>query len=104
MLLRGPKGGASRSTQDVYAAAVAALRIAGRVCDKGDPTRFRQDHPMTKLLLVRHGHVEGISPERFRGRAELKLTAAGRREAEMTAARIAVSWRPAAIYTSPMSR
>jgi broad specificity phosphatase PhoE len=59
---------------------------------------------MTKLLLVRHGHVEGISPERFRGRAELKLTVAGRREAEMTAARIAASWRPAAIYTSPMSR
>src|SRR5437764_6038356 len=59
---------------------------------------------MTKLLLVRHGHVEGISPERFRGRAELPLTATGRREAEMTAARIAASWRPAAIYTSPMSR
>jgi phosphoserine phosphatase len=59
---------------------------------------------MTKLLLVRHGHVEGISPERFRGRAELKLTATGRREAELTAARIAASWRPAAIYTSPMGR
>jgi len=59
---------------------------------------------MTKLLLVRHGHVEGISPERFRGRAELNLTAAGRREAELTAARIAASWRPAAIYTSPMGR
>ena len=59
---------------------------------------------MTKLLLVRHGHVEGISPERFRGRAELKLTASGRREAELTAARIAATWRPAAIYTSPMGR
>jgi broad specificity phosphatase PhoE len=59
---------------------------------------------MTKLILVRHGHVEGISPERFRGRAELKLTAAGRREAALTAARIAASWRPAAIYTSPMGR
>src|SRR5258708_30393194 len=59
---------------------------------------------MTKLILARHGHVEGISPERFRGRAELPLTAAGRREAELTAARIAASWRPAAIYTSPMGR
>ena len=29
---------------------------------------------MTKIILVRHGHVEGISPERFRGRAELALT------------------------------
>jgi broad specificity phosphatase PhoE len=57
---------------------------------------------MTKLILTRHGHVEGISPERFRGRAELPLTELGRREAEMTAARIAASWRPAAIYTSPM--
>ena len=56
---------------------------------------------MTKLILVRHGHVEGISPERFRGRAELPLTDTGRREAEATAARIAASWRPAAIYTSP---
>src|ERR1700719_5138014 len=34
---------------------------------------------MTKILLVRHGHVEGISPERFRGRATLPLTAEGRR-------------------------
>src|SRR5438270_8764809 len=59
---------------------------------------------MTKLILVRHGHVEGISPERFRGRAELPLTELGRREAELTAAYIAASWRPAAIYTSPMSR
>jgi phosphoserine phosphatase len=59
---------------------------------------------MTKLILVRHGHVQGISPERFRGRAELPLTELGRREAELTAARIAASWQPAAIYTSPMSR
>jgi probable phosphoglycerate mutase len=59
---------------------------------------------MTKLLLVRHGHVEGISPERFRGRAELPLTALGRREAALTAAHIAACWRPAAIYTSPMGR
>jgi phosphoserine phosphatase len=59
---------------------------------------------MTKLILVRHGHVEGISPERFRGRAELPLTETGRREAAATAVRIAANWRPAAIYTSPMGR
>ena len=59
---------------------------------------------MTKLILVRHGHVEGISPERFRGRAELPLTDTGRREADATAKRIAASWRPAAIYTSPLGR
>src|SRR5438094_458392 len=59
---------------------------------------------MTKLILVRHGHVEGISPERFRGRAELPLTETGRREAAATAVRIAASWRPTEIYTSPMGR
>jgi len=59
---------------------------------------------MTKILLVRHGHVEGISPERFRGRAELALTAAGRLQAEATAQRIKAGWRPTAVYSSPMGR
>jgi phosphoserine phosphatase len=59
---------------------------------------------VTKILLVRHGHVEGIRPERFRGRADLALTAEGRAEAERTARRIASAWRPTAIYTSPLSR
>lgn len=59
---------------------------------------------MTKLILARHGHVEGISPERFRGRTELPLTELGQREADATAKCIAASWRPAAIYTSPMGR
>jgi phosphoserine phosphatase len=59
---------------------------------------------VTKILLVRHGHVEGIKPERFRGRADLPLTAGGRTEAERTARRIASAWRPTAIYTSPLSR
>jgi phosphoserine phosphatase len=59
---------------------------------------------MTKILLIRHGHVEGIKPERFRGRAPLALTAQGRAEAKAVAARIAVGWRPRRIYTSPMSR
>lgn len=59
---------------------------------------------MAKILLVRHGHVEGISPERFRGRADLPLTAEGQRQATETAQRIAAGWRPAAIYSSPMGR
>jgi len=59
---------------------------------------------MTKIILLRHGHVEGISPERFRGRADLELTQLGRRQAEETAARIAASWTPAALYSSPLSR
>jgi len=59
---------------------------------------------MTKIILVRHGHVEGISPERFRGRADLALTPEGRRQAEATARRIRASWTPTALYSSPLSR
>jgi phosphoserine phosphatase len=59
---------------------------------------------MTKILLTRHGHVEGIHPERFRGRQQLELTPRGRKEAAAVAARIAGAWRPAKIYTSPMAR
>jgi len=36
---------------------------------------------MTKVLLIRHGYVEGIKSERFRGRADLELTGRGQREA-----------------------
>ena len=59
---------------------------------------------MTKIILVRHGHVEGISPERFRGRTDLMLTPEGLRQAEATARRIHATWRPAAVYTSPLGR
>ena len=59
---------------------------------------------MTKIILVRHGHVEGISPARFRGRADLVLTPEGRRQAEATARRVQASWTPAALYASSLSR
>jgi len=59
---------------------------------------------MTKILLTRHGHVEGIKPERFRGRQQLELTPRGRSEAAAIAARIAGAWQPVKIYTSPMAR
>jgi broad specificity phosphatase PhoE len=59
---------------------------------------------MTKILLTRHGHVEGIKPERFRGRQPLELTARGREQAAAVGARIAGAWRPSKIYTSPMER
>jgi broad specificity phosphatase PhoE len=59
---------------------------------------------MTKIILVRHGHVAGISPERFRGRADLMLTAEGLRQAAATASRISATWTPVAIYASPLSR
>jgi len=59
---------------------------------------------MTRILLVRHGHVEGIQPERFRGREPLELTAQGRAEAQALGRRIAGAWTPRQIYTSPMGR
>ena len=59
---------------------------------------------MTKILLIRHGHVEGIEPERFRGRAQLPLTALGRAQAAAVARRIAWAWKPSRVYSSPMDR
>jgi phosphoserine phosphatase len=59
---------------------------------------------MTKLILTRHGHVEGISPERFRGRTDVPLTELGAAQADALAARISAEWTPRAVYTSPMTR
>ena len=60
---------------------------------------------MTAVILTRHGHVDWIAPERFRGRAALPLTDTGQRQAEATAAFIRSAWPEAAVvYTSPMGR
>jgi probable phosphoglycerate mutase len=59
---------------------------------------------VAKIILTRHGHVAGIQPERFRGRADLPLAARGIAQAEAVAARISSAWQPNAIYTSPMRR
>ena len=59
---------------------------------------------MTKIILVRHGHVDWIAPERFRGRAELPLSSLGRRQAQAAAGYIAATWKPDAVYTSPLGR
>jgi probable phosphoglycerate mutase len=59
---------------------------------------------MTRIVLVRHGHVEGISPERFRGRRDVDLSTLGAQQARATAQRIAAAWRPVALYTSPLKR
>jgi probable phosphoglycerate mutase len=59
---------------------------------------------VTSLLLTRHGHVDGIKPARFRGRAELALTPTGVAQAEALAQRIARQWKPVAIYTSGLQR
>jgi phosphoserine phosphatase len=59
---------------------------------------------LTKILLIRHGHVEGIDPARFRGRAELALTRRGAAQAQAVARRVASLWQPLKIYTSAMGR
>ncbi|ANI16287.1 TPA: histidine phosphatase family protein [Pseudomonas aeruginosa] len=59
---------------------------------------------MTQIILTRHGHVDWIAPERFRGRAELPLSDLGKRQVLAVAQRIAETWQPEAIYTSPLSR
>jgi broad specificity phosphatase PhoE len=59
---------------------------------------------MTRIILTRHGHVEGIAPERFRGRKDVPLTILGEAQARAVATRIAAQGRPAAIYTSPLGR
>lgn len=57
-----------------------------------------------KLILIRHGHVEGISPPRFRGRQEVPLTELGLNQVRATAERVAKEWRIDTIYTSPLGR
>lgn len=59
---------------------------------------------VTRILLTRHGHVEGIRPARFRGRAELPLTERGFAQADALAKRIAANWSPVAVFTSPLQR
>ena len=59
---------------------------------------------MSRIVLVRHGHVDWLAPERFRGRAELPLSSLGRRQAQAVAGYIAASWKPEAVYTSPLGR
>ena len=64
----------------------------------------RAGWPMTEILLTRHGDVPWLEPRRFRGRGELKLTDKGIAQAQATARRIGASWRPGAIYASPLGR
>ncbi len=59
---------------------------------------------MTEVILVRHGQTEWNRIERFRGRANVPLNETGLAQAEATGRRIANTWKPAAIYSSPLSR
>jgi broad specificity phosphatase PhoE len=59
---------------------------------------------MTLMILVRHGQTEWNRFERFRGRADVPLNEVGLAQAEATGRRVAAEWRPAAVYSSPLSR
>ncbi len=56
------------------------------------------------VILVRHGHVEGIDQPMFRGRLDLPLTSLGRRQAELTCDYIRRIATLDAIYSSPLAR
>lgn len=57
-----------------------------------------------RLLLIRHGHVEGIDPPRFRGKVDLPLTELGARQDRATARRIASEWSVDRILSRPLGR
>lgn len=59
---------------------------------------------MTRIVLTRHGHVDGIDPPRFRGRADLPLSKRGELQAEALAKRLAELEHPTTIYSSPLGR
>lgn len=58
----------------------------------------------TRIVLVRHGHVDGIHPERFRGRAEIPLSSLGEKQRMLTAERVKESSTPVIVFTSSLGR
>jgi probable phosphoglycerate mutase len=59
---------------------------------------------MTCVLLLRHGHVDGIVPKRFRGQLDLPLSEQGRLQAQRAAEYVARHYAPRMVYTSPLQR
>ena len=59
---------------------------------------------MTRLILVRHGQTDWNVKERFRGRFDVPLNETGVRQARLTARRISNTWKPSAVYSSPLIR
>jgi len=59
---------------------------------------------VTRFILVRHGQTAWNREERFRGQSDVPLNETGLAQASETARRIAIQWRPSAVYTSPLLR
>ena len=57
-----------------------------------------------RLLLIRHAESAGNAARMIQGVADLPLTAAGERQAELLAARLRAEQRLDAIYSSPLQR
>ncbi len=57
-----------------------------------------------RLILIRHGESQSNIDQRIAGRYDSPLTDHGRHQAEATARWLSDNARPAAIYTSPLSR
>jgi broad specificity phosphatase PhoE len=56
------------------------------------------------LLSAGLSYRNNARPRRFRGRAELALTELGTEQARATGRRIVETWKPVAVYTSPLGR
>ncbi len=59
---------------------------------------------MTQIILTRHGQTEWNRIERFRGRADIPLNETGLEQAVAASRRITSTWKPVAVYTSPLCR
>ncbi len=59
---------------------------------------------MTHFLILRHGQSLGDVEKRFEGRADLPLTALGRRQALAVVDWMAMHWQPNRIWSSPLQR
>lgn len=64
------------------------------------------NHPPAtgKLIMVRHGESEGNRDRRFTVSSEVSLTELGRRQAHEAAQRIARTFRPEIVISSPFAR
>jgi phosphoserine phosphatase len=57
-----------------------------------------------KIILVRHGQTQWNQVERFRGQIDVPLNETGLVQADAAARRISARWKPAAVYSSSLSR